>query len=403
MTRLLLLLLGLIVITLAAISVTGGPARASRTSEIFFDDFGAGLRKWEISDPQAITIIDSGNAERGKVMQLSPSDARLHALIRGSEKWRGYRIEGEVLFPENSHNYLGFIYNYTETPQRVDLGSIYIKGNNSYIRVNPRRDWNPTRNLYEEYRTPLTGDDAIRIGQWQRFAAEVVGNVCHFYVGDMKTPKVTFDFFESDSGKAGFKPRVVGSPAWIDNIRATAIPELSYRGPRRPLGIEYEPERLVTHWSVLGPLTRTHKEAEVAEAPIRVSVSDGGTKHRWREFKTDPRGAVLTGRVTDFLGSKTVAYFATEIRVREGESAKLEFSSIDNLAVWVNGVFRGYGDRDQFAWHDFGKNPAHPPTAGSDSLAPGINHVLVRVRGGQYATGGFFARVVRAPTTTPSQ
>ena len=37
----------------------------------------------------------------GRVLELAPGGARLHALIRGSERWsagqKGYRIEGEVL------------------------------------------------------------------------------------------------------------------------------------------------------------------------------------------------------------------------------------------------------------------------------------------------------------------
>ena len=371
------------------------PAQGRQAQDLFFDDFESGLTRWEISDPNTITTIDSGQSDHGKIMQLTPAHAKLYALIRGSERWRGFRIEGDVLFPENSHNYLGFIYNYAERENRVDLGSIYIKGNGSYIQVNPRRDWNPARMLYEEYKIKLTGADAIRIGHWQKFAAEVQGNACHFYVGDMKTPKATFDFYEYDSGKAGFKPRVVGSPVWIDNIRLKAIDRLSYSGPHKPEEVKYEPERLLTKWSVLGPLTRTHTEVEMSPVPTSNGASEAGTKHKWRDFSTDPRGAVVTGRVVDFLGNRTVAYFATTIRVDEGERAKLEFSSIDNLAIWINGRFRGYGDRDTFAWYDFGKNPDHPPTGGSDSLQPGVNHVLVRVRGGQYATGGFFARVVR--------
>jgi hypothetical protein len=84
------------------------------------------------------------------------------------------------------------------------------------------------------------------IGKWQRFAVEVMGNVCHFYVGDLQTPKVTFDLYEGGTGKAGFKPREAGGAVWIDNIRVTALPQLSYRGARLSAGINYQPEKLVT-------------------------------------------------------------------------------------------------------------------------------------------------------------
>jgi hypothetical protein len=378
---------------LPLLSIDAYSMQGTENLELLRENFESGMDRWDVSDPNAITIIDSGDSKHGKVLRLAPAHASLYALIRGSETWGRYRIEGEVLFPDDVHNYLGFIYNLRESGRRIDLGSIYIKGNGSYIRVNPRYDWNPARAIYEEFRTPLTGGDAIRIGQWQRFAAEVVGRSCHFYVGDMDRPKVTFDFYEHDSGKAGFKPRVVGGPVWIDNIRVVSLEDLSYQGPRQPVGIEYKTEELITQWDVIGPVSRNIEELEKAESHENAVYTVDGEQHRWRAFDTDPRGAVLTGRVIDFVGSRTVAYFKTTIQV-EGTSARLQFSSVDNLAIWVNGVFDGYLGRDRFAWFDFGANPEHPHTNGSVPLSPGRNNVVVRVRGGQYATGGFYARVV---------
>ena len=378
----------------------GAPARAAEPApqELFRDDFESDLAGWEVSDPAAIEIVDSGDVERGKVLEMRPAHARLHALIRGSERWDGYRIEGLVLFPTDEQNYLGLIYNYRDSGDRVDLGSIYIKGNGSYIRVNPRRDWNPARRMYEEYKTPLLGEDAIVIGRWQRFGAEVVGPVCHFYVGDMTEPKVTFDFYEGSSGKAGLKPRVVGGPVWVDDVRVTAIEELSYTGPRRPAGLVYDRDRMVVGWRVLGPLTRTFDEVERAADPAEMSVRDGGAALSWQPFEPDPRGAVLTGRVTDHLGPRSVAYFLTTIEVGEAETAALEFSTIDAMALWVNGRFEGYSEGERYAWYDFGVNPDHPPTPYTElPLEPGTNHVLIRVRGGIYSTGGFYAAVKRAP------
>jgi hypothetical protein len=367
---------------------------------LFEDDFESGLAGWEISDPQAISVIDSGDAGHGRVLHLAPAGARLHALIRDSESWGAYRIEGEMLFTGDEHNYLGLIYNYRQDERRVDLGSLYIKGNGSYIRVNPRRDWNPARMLYEEYRTGLSGDDGIVIGEWQWFAAEVAGSICHLYVGDPTTPKVTFDFYETDAGQVGFKPRVVGGPVRLDNVRVTSIERLSYRGPRRPLGITYDTTDAVTGWEVLGPLTATAPEVERQGGfgATAESVEDDGRRMSWRPFATDPRGAVLSGRVTEYLGSRSVAYFRVTVEVPEGERARFELSSLDNLVFWTDGVFDGYFERrDRFAWHDFGRNPEHPRTNGYTELGPGSHQLMVRVRGGQYATGGFFARLVPEP------
>lgn len=379
--------------SLALVLVCATPCPGQQTGVLFFDDFESDLAGWAISDPQAIRILDTRDPAHRNVLLLSPAHAKLHALIRGSESWPGYRIEGEVLFPEDVHNYLGFIYNYAQRGDRVDLGSIYIKGNGSYIRVNPRRDWNPSRMLYEEYRTPLAGRDTIRIGEWQSFAVEVVDRVCHFYVGDMAVPKVTFDLYEHAGGQAGFKPRVVGGSTWLDNVKATAIGGLTYQGPRQPPGIEHRPDQLVTSWRVLGPLAGSDSGLEQAADPGTRTVIEGDIEHEWNDFEADPRGAVVTGRVTDFLGDRTVAYFLATIEIPEGETGRFEFSSIDHLALWVNGRFEGYSYRDRLAWHDFGRNPEHPPTDAL-RLREGMNRILIRVRGGVYASGGFFARVV---------
>ncbi len=361
---------------------------------LFADDFEAGLAAWETNDDVAVAIVDSGDPAHGRVLELSPSHSTLYALINGSESWPAYRIEGEVLFPTDEHNYLGFIYNLRHVGDRIDLGSLYIKGNGSYIRVNPRRDWNPARMLYEEFRVDLTGDAAIVTGEWRRFALEVEGAVCHLYVADMETPKVTFPYFELDSGKAGFKPRVVGGPVWIDNLRVIAIDELSYRGSMLPAGVEHEPGRMVRSWRVLGPLEATHTELERRPLPPSAGVVEDGVEHRWREFETDGRGAVVTGRVVDFLGEDTVAYFHTTIEVPDGSAAVLEFSSIDDLTLWLNGQFEGYSYADNYAWYDFSVNPDHPPSPYTSlGLVVGTNHVLIRIRGGRYASGGFFAAV----------
>ncbi|MGE0042666.1 MAG: hypothetical protein AB7H88_16245 [Vicinamibacterales bacterium] len=375
----------------ASVAVTPRPAPAQ--APLFADDFERGLDGWLLSAPDVTTTADSGDPAHGRILVLTPRDVAQYALIRGSGAWGPYRIEGDVLFPTSEDNYLGFIYHYREADGRRDLGSIYIKGNDSYVRVNPRRDWNPARQMYDEYRVDLTGADAIVTGTWQRFAAEVSGHTCHFYVGDMSRPKVTFDLYEGDTGMAGFKPRVVGGPVWLDNVRAVPIARLTWSGPRMPAGASPMPGRFVTDWRALGPLAATAPALERRARPGDGGAA-GGEAVPWVPFGTDGRGAVVTGRLTSFLGPSTVAYFLTTADTPAG--GRLAFSTIDDLAIWVDGVFQGYVSRGRTAWFDAGLNPDHPPTA-SVSLPPGRHEVLVRVRGGQYASGGFFAWLVRTP------
>jgi hypothetical protein len=375
--------------------LTLGPGPSEGGEVLFSDDFEGALDGWRVTDPAFIRTIESGDPGHGRVLQLAPRHAQLEALIQGSEAWQAYRVEGEVLFPTDEQNYLGIIYHYRERDGRADFGSLYLKGNGSYIRMNPRRDWNPARMLYEELKVPLTGPDHIEIGHWHPFAFEVEGHACHFYVGDLDTPRVTFDLFEGSSGAVGFKPRVVGGPVWLDNIRVTAIESLTYAGSPRP-PVEYGLSGVVTGWQVLGPLTRAHLDLERLEDPAQGVVIEGSTRHTWRPAPVDARGAMVTGEIVDFLGPRTVAYFLVTIEVRPGARRRLVFSSIDDLTLWRDGEFLGYSYRDTFAWHDVGHNPDHPPTDWID-LDPGVHHVLVRIRGGVYASGGFFARLIDAP------
>ncbi|UCD36880.1 MAG: hypothetical protein JSW54_08545 [Fidelibacterota bacterium] len=364
----------------------------------FSDDFENGLERWELVGDQAINVHESGDPEHGKVLVLKP-DGQVYALVRDSDQWSAIRVEGDILFPRNEHNYFGLIYHYNQTRFRTDFSSIYIKGNGSYIRANPHRDGNVSRLMYEEYRTRLTSDQAIQINQWHAFKAEIMGPVCHLYVGDMSIPKLTFSLYEHSSGLVGFKPRVAGGDVWLDNVRITSIEELSYTGPDIP-AIDYETDSLITDWEVLGPLTRPVPEIEHAVKPF-ASLRVGRTKYTWEPFEVDIRGAVITGKVTEYLGERSVAYFRTVVHANTNKAAILHVTTLDELALWINDRFYGYiyrdgyvsGDNDWNAWYDFWKNPAHAGRRIPIELKPGANQILVRTRNGQYASGGFFARL----------
>ena len=177
----------------------------------FAYDFEKDLSGWLLKNERAIRLVPSHDKIHGHVMELR-SDGAVYALIKRSDLWGSVRIEGEVCFPENEQNYLGVICNCQSIKSRTDFGSIYIKGDESYIAMNPWRDGNASRLLYEEYRTFLTGKDSIEAGTWKSFKAEIVRNECHFYVGDTVTPKVTFSLFELDSGLVGLNPPRLRNP-----------------------------------------------------------------------------------------------------------------------------------------------------------------------------------------------
>jgi hypothetical protein len=370
---------GILLIVLAGppgLEAADGPLR-------FSTDFEGGLAGWETFGHPAVSTLGTHDPVHATVMLLRPS-GDVYALVAGSADWGGVRIEGEVLFPTAEDAYLGVIYDFQRQGDRLDFGLFYIKGNDSYLMVNPHRDFNVGRTLYPEYKTPLVGPAAIEVGRWQRFAVEVVGSTCHFYVGDMETPQITFADLELDHGAVGLQPRSVGGDVWVDNVRVFSIDRLRYSGPARPRAFPYASEQLLTRWEVAGPFERTHDS---------LATPGGDSTGAWRDFPTDGRGAVITARITDYHGPRTVAYFRTRVHATAAREAILELSTVDDLALWVNGRFRWFVGRDPNAWYDAGSEPAHAAQHIPIPLVPGDNVLVVRVRGGVYASGGFFARI----------
>jgi hypothetical protein len=350
----------------------------------FRDDFEHGLRQWSVSRSPRIRTVPSGDPGHGQVMLLEPDGDDVLALARGTESWPGVRFEGEVLFPTDESNYLGVAYNYQRRVDRADFGVIYIKGNDSYVQANPHRDFNVSRTFYPEYTAPLTGAAAIVTGHWQRFRVEVVGTTCHFYVGDMTLPVMTFPYFEHASGAIGLQPRSVGGPVWVDNVEATPITRLSYFGEARPSPFAYHRESLLTSWELAGPFEATN------DAMARDPQQKSGA---WRPFPADGRGAVVTAQVIDFHGPRTVAYLKARVVSPRAGPAALVFSTVDDLALWVNGRFHWFVPRASAAWYDFATNPHHAGQTIPVDLRQGVNDIVLRVRGGAYAAGGFFVKL----------
>lgn len=349
----------------------------------FEDDFERGLDRWRIVGQNTVRVRPSGDPAHGQVMELAPNgDAA--AIIRQSASWGRVRVEGDMLFPGGGDNYLGFLYNFTERAARQDFGLIYLKGNDNYLQANPHRDFNVSRLVYPESRAALAGEARVGVNTWHRFAFEIDGPVAHVYIGPSAVPQITFDLFEYTRGDIGFQPRSVGAPVWIDNVKVRAIDRLSYAGPPVPAP-RYDPGALLTRWEVAGPFDATND---------RLAQQPAGAK--WSVFSTDRRGAVVTGRITDYHGARTVAYFRSVIDVETAGDGEIQFSTADDLAVWLNGEFQAFLARQDAAWFDFPVNQAHAPRRLPVSFKAGRNDVVVRVRGGVYASGGFFARPVKA-------
>ena len=357
------------------------PAGAVTQEPLRFD-FEGGLGGLEPYGADGVSIQDSGDPTHGRVLVLRPN-GDVHVLAPETAAWPGVVMEGEVLFPTGEHNYLGILYNARRTGERWDFGNVYIKGNGSYLQVNPHRDYNVSRLLYPEYHVPLEGDAAITVGRWQRFKAEVVGAEARIYVGDMERPQLVFRLLELSGGAAGLQPRSVGGDVWVDNLVMRPLSSFDDATPIVDDPMAYHPEELLTEWQVLGPLTATQDDA---------GRDPEGTAG-WRPFATDARGAVVTGSVVDSHGPRSVAYFRTRATVAEDGYGILHVSTIDALSIWVNGRFQGFYGPGARAWPDFWSNPDHEGLRIPVPFRAGENDIVIRVRGGRYASGGFFARV----------
>jgi hypothetical protein len=364
-------------LSLAAAASASDPAR-------FATGFEPGLAGWDLRGPAgAVTTRPDGG---GRVMVLSPAGDEVLALLPATAAWPGVRLSGRLRFPADDDPYLGFVYHFAEAGGRQDFGVVYVKGeaSGSYLQANPHRDRNVSRLLYPERRAALTDAAAVPIGAWQTFALEVVGRAAHVYIGPGREPQLTFNLFEGERGAVGLQPRSVGGDVWVDDVEAVPIDRLSWSGPPRPAVVAYAPAELLTRWQVAGPFERTRDE--FGHSPAR-------QRGEWREFAVDSRGAVVTGRVVETHGARSVAYFRTVVPAATAREAALHVSSIDDLALWVGGRFRGFYARGGPAWWDFFREPAHAGRRIPIELDQGDTDVVLRVRGGVYASGGFFARI----------
>ena len=359
-------------------------------SLLFGDAFETSRPEWITSDPSFVFLVESGDVEHGRVLQLTPAAGLplavlrrlfsrppgepVFALIAGSEAWGPVRIEGQVYFPEDGDSYLGFIYGYDDSGGRADFGSVYVidKADERYVRVNPHYDWNPARALYEELRVGLA-KPAER--GWLEFAAEVVGSSCHFYVGDLATPVVTFEGYRGNGGRIGFNPRVVGAPVWLDNVRVRSIDRHTYTGPPRPQRPSLHPDGFLMDWEASGPFAEPQTEAS-----------------GWRPFSADGRGAVVSAKLAEFFGERRIVYF--RIHVALDTPQRLEFASAVRLVVRVNGTKVqlegpnvGPLDFRRVAWFDFREGPQ-----AWIELPPGDHEVTVEIKS-DYSGVGFFARL----------
>ncbi|MCP4151091.1 MAG: hypothetical protein GY757_25325 [bacterium] len=380
------------------------------------DDFEKGLTNWDLVNPDKIKIKDSGDATHGKILALHPGGSETYALIKDSHQWTNIKVEGEFFFPHFANHYMGLIYNYKLNGVSPSFGCIYLYGPlgdepqpffetfvrnrnvppskfvGNIIHAAPHRDGFSAHYLYPEYWVTLKGHQAVKPGEWHPFKAEIIGQTCHYYVDDMETPKITFEHFENNAGRVGFKPRDLGSECWVDNISVTTIETFSYTGAPKPEGRNYKPEKLLTRWDAIGPFTGRQEKIEKDGYIPAKTYTYRNEKLKWKPFKTDGRGCVVTGRMLRKFDTSVFAYFHTVIQSQQKREAVLEFCCTHRLLLWVNNKPAGRVKVEQMAEYGFTETDRDGIKM-KITLKPGTNHIMVMAGGGRSGGDGFYAHL----------
>ena len=368
------------------------PAIAPASDRLASEDFESGLDRWALESPEQIEIRTEPGTEN-RVLQLTPKRrAFAHAILDASRNWRDVRFEGRFLFPTAGDGYLGFIYNYQETPGRIDFGCIYVKSNGSYVRVSPHYDGNPSWRLYEDFRFDLEADRRVQIQTWYRFRLDVRGHRAELFVGDMASPVVRFDLFPNTWGALGLEARPGGGESvWVDDLLVTRLPP----SDAMESSIQTAPEGAAA-WQIRGPTSL----AEDATLDAPELPAEG-----WRAILPDLRGAVITGLTTQYRsGENDIVYLRTSFDIAENLAEAptwLAVSAANRIDVWLNGYYRGTVAPERFIWSDYLSSDRRPGARLPLAPSAGANEIILRVHGRNFAGGGFYADLIRPSDRPP--
>lgn len=348
---------------------------------LFTEDFENSLNGWTLENAEQIQIVTEPGTDNSVLELMPKSRDFVSAILEKGSDWENIRVEGRFLFPTDGDGYLGFIHNHQSNETRTDFGCIYVKSNGSYVRNSPHYDGNPSWRLYEDYRFNLEGERQIKVGTWYRFRLDVQGARASLYIDDMEQAVLSFDQTPTHKGAIGFEARPGrGEPAWVDDVVISALPALALQAEAP---VQAEPT-----WEIYGPLEFQDED---------LTVLPEFDESAWRPFHPDPRGALLTGLVTQYRsGEKNTVYLRTYIEVAEGEDGPewLAVSTANRLDAWYRDYYRGTVAADRFIWQDFLTSRDHPGARLSLASVPGSNELIIRVHGQRFAGGGLYAELV---------
>ena len=204
------------------------------------------------------------------------------------------------------------------------------------------------------------------------------GSTAHVYIGDTATPQLTFSALELDRGASGCSHvRSVDRSGLTTSVsaRSSACPT-----PARPFRPGLHARCVVTDWQVAVP-SRTatmrwpgRAQARPAGAPSRLTAA----------ALSSPVGSSTTTARTPW---RTPHHRAGGLAPVNG-TLPVDGRRLRRVAERrLPGIRR----RQDAAWFDFTTNQEHRPRRVRLDLVPGANDIVIRVRGGVYASGVYAA------------
>ncbi len=104
---------------------------------------------------------------------------------------------------------------------------------------------------------------------------------------------------------------------------------------------------------------------------------------------------MVAGKLCRFSTDEKYAYFSTIIQSDEVLKSELQFSSLNNLHIWVNSVYVDMIEKQKYAWYDFNRNTEHAGRSVFINLKEGDNRILILVEGANYSGDGFYSHIKR--------
>ena len=184
MTRYFETLLLLLVVCTTSLSLSAQEPQQARWKYIFD---GKTFKGWKIVGSQAKTWIEEGHFS-GHMVANTPE----HTFICTKKKYRDFILEAECKLDGDLHT--GFLFRCIDKPRNQDTSTVSLYG--YQVKIDPTtRKW--TGGVFDDFgktwawlytlKESEQARQAFKMGEWNRFRIEAIGNHIKVWVNDVPT------------------------------------------------------------------------------------------------------------------------------------------------------------------------------------------------------------------------